>query len=668
MRSFLARVARRWIFTIGTKLAVLIILLIGGISLFIYHYFPARLESQAMSAISDKAHSITEMMAFNVSPALYFEDRDGAAEALGGARRSEGLVYIVVLDDSGNEFASIGRRMADRVDFLSTSHHDYISPDGYVFRTTTPVIHNGRQIGRFYLGLSLLELRSKISVIRANIAMVSFIIFIIGVVAVIAISTLVTGPLTQMVETAEKIAAGDLTKRAKIASRDEVGHLARTFNLMVENLETTQRELEEINLHLEKRVEERTKKLRQEINERKRTEKEKEKLQEQLLQAQKMKAIGTLAGGVAHDFNNLLTAIKGYAEMGLSKSKRDDPIHNYLERIHYAGEKAANLTRQLLLFSRKQPMLVAACNVNVTIENFLEMLSRLIGENITIKTELNPSLWTVQADEGNIEQVIMNLAVNARDAMPEGGTLTIKTENVSLDAKYPKLSPDTYPGHFACISFSDTGIGMAEALIDRIFEPFFTTKGPGEGTGLGLSVVYGIIKEHKGWIDVYSEPNQGSVFKIYLPAVYEELPEGLEEDQFVRTSSGNGERIFLVEDEEAVREFAINVLRENGYTVIVATSAEEALQIFDRENGEFNLIFSDIVLPAQNGLQLVDQLLSRRPDLRILLCSGYPDDKSKWSAIQQRGFRFLQKPYSIHELLKAVSETMGAAVPETEVS
>jgi signal transduction histidine kinase/ActR/RegA family two-component response regulator len=668
MDSFLKRFVHRWMFTIHTKLAVLITLLVGGICLFIYYYFPARLESQAMSALSDRAHSITEMMAFSVSPALYFEDRDDIMEALAGVRRTKGLVYIVVHKESGEEFAAVGKTLADRADYLSTDHDRHISPDGDVFRTTRPIIHNGQEIGRFYLGLSLRELRSKISASRANIATVSFVIFIVGMMAVIAISTLVTGPLTQMVDTAEKIADGDLTKRTSVSSKDEIGHLARAFNLMVENLGHAQKELESINRNLEMRVEERTKELRQEIGERKRAEQEKEKLQEQLLQAQKMKAIGTLAGGVAHDFNNLLTAIKGYAEMGLSKVTRDEAVHNYLEKIHYAGAKAADLTRQLLLFSRKQPMLAVACNVNNTIKKFLKMLDRLIGEDITIETKLKSDLWTVQADEGNIEQVIMNLAVNARDAMPDGGTLTIATENVNLDAKYPKLSPDTYPGQFVCMSVSDTGVGMSKDMMSRIFEPFYSTKGPGEGTGLGLSVVYGIVKEHKGWIGVYSEPGQGSIFKIYLPAVTDEMAEEQGEEYYTQAYNGNGERILLVEDEEAVRDFAINVLRESGYTVFIAVTAEEALKVFDQENGNFDLLFSDIVLPGLSGLQLVEQLRSRRSDLRILLCSGYSEDKSQWSRIREEKYRFLQKPYSINELLKAVAESMGSAVTPKRMS
>lgn len=409
-------------------------------------------------------------------------------------------------------------------------------------------------------------------------------------------------------------------------------------------------------------------------DEQKRWEEEKEKLQAQLLQAQKMEAIGTLAGGVAHDFNNLLTTIQGYTEIAMLDADQTEPLHKNLEQIHYAAERAAGLTRQLLLFSRKQPMELVAIQVNRTIEGLLKMLKRLIGEDIAIKTELEPDLWAVRADIGNIEQVFMNLAVNARDAMPEGGTLTIKTHKVTLDDEYCKMIPDARPGKFVCLSVADTGTGMDKAVLQRIFEPFFSTKEFGKGTGLGLAVVYGIVKQHEGWINVYSEPGQGSIFKVYLPACSVHLEDEPEEKVLLQKLQGNGERILLVEDEEAVREFTSKVLRDNGYTVFEAADVKEALEIFEKENREFHLVFSDMVLPDKSGLQLVDQLLSVRPELLVLLSSGYSDDKSQWPIIREKGFRFLQKPYSIPELLKVVRETKvsgrmkqkKAAMPNTQ--
>jgi signal transduction histidine kinase/CheY-like chemotaxis protein len=396
-----------------------------------------------------------------------------------------------------------------------------------------------------------------------------------------------------------------------------------------------------------------------EISERKQAEEEKEKLQAQLLQIQKMEAIGILAGGVAHDFNNILTAILGYTDLAMMKVDEADPLYRDLKQIDISATRAASLTRQLLLFSRRQPMEFTSFNLNTTVDNLLKMLHRLIGEDIAIKTELDPELWTVQADAGNIEQVIMNLTVNARDAMPEGGTLTIKTENMHVDEDYCKTYTYAHPGRFVCISVQDTGVGMDKEIIDSIFEPFFTTKGPGKGTGMGLSVVYGIVKQHDGWVNVYSEPGQGSTLKIYLPASSLKAEDETKETISLKGLQGSGERILLVEDEEEVREFATMVLGENGYVVYDAANAEEALDIFDKEAGSFDLIFSDVVLPGKSGIQLVDQLISHKPEIRILLSSGYTDHKSQWPVIRERGFRFLQKPYGLTDLLRAIREAIG---------
>ena len=388
-------------------------------------------------------------------------------------------------------------------------------------------------------------------------------------------------------------------------------------------------------------------------------EEEKEKLQAQLLQAQKMEAIGILAGGIAHDFNNILTAIQGYTDLAMMKMDEADPLYRDLKQIDLSATRAANLTRQLLLFSRRQPMEFTPINLNTTVDNLLKMLNRLIGEDITIKTELEPELWTVKADAGNIEQAIMNLTVNARDAMPEGGTLTITTENVNLDEDYCKTYTYARPGRFVCLTIEDTGIGMDKETIPHIFEPFFSTKGAGKGTGMGLSVVHGIVKHHEGWVNVYSEPGQGSTLKIYLPAVSLKPEEEPEDAISQKDLQGSGENILLVEDEEGVREFATSALHENGYVIYEAASAEEALDIFEKEKGNFDLVFSDVVLPGKGGLELIDQLLSQKPDLRVLLSSGYTDQKSQWPVIRKRGFRFLQKPYALTDLLRGINEAIG---------
>ncbi|MGA1790272.1 MAG: PAS domain S-box protein [bacterium] len=392
------------------------------------------------------------------------------------------------------------------------------------------------------------------------------------------------------------------------------------------------------------------------ITERKETEKALIKSEERFLQAQKMEAIGRLAGGVAHDFNNLLTIITGNSDLLLDELDKDDPKRNDIEEIYKAGERATGLTRQLLAFSRRQMLQPKVLDIDAVVGETEKMLRRLIGEDIELVTILGPALGRVKADPGQVVQIIINLAVNARDAMPKGGRLTIKTENVILDEDMCKVIPESRPGGFICLAFEDTGVGMDKATLNQIFEPFFSTKGPGEGTGLGLSTVYGIVKQHDGFINVYSEPGQGSTFKVYLPILsikQERTSKGI---SALERFQGHGERILLVEDEEGVRKFAKKALSKNGYEVLEATNAQEALNLFEKEKGAFHLVLSDVVLPDQNGIQLIDQLLSRNQELTVLLSSGYSDQKSQWPVIYERNFQFLKKPYNTLTLLQAVKD------------
>jgi len=390
-------------------------------------------------------------------------------------------------------------------------------------------------------------------------------------------------------------------------------------------------------------------------------------LKEQLLQAQKMESIGILAGGVAHDFNNLLLAMQGYVEISMRKLENTHPVYKNLAKVHSTISKAADLVRQLLLFSRKQPMNFTSINLNEIVSNMAKMLQRLIGENISIRLDLQSDLWSIQADTGKIEQIIVNLAVNAKDAMPQGGELNIKTENVHINNELLSCIPNSRQGQFVCLSIADTGAGMDKQTLTHIFEPFFTTKEAGKGTGLGLPVVYGIVKEHKGWINVDSEKDKGTVFKIYLPAQFHAKNLNKQENQsFALNLQGEKERILLIEDEEDVRDVVATVLMDNGYTVIEAGTAMEALDIFNREKVKFDLVLSDMVLPDQNGLKLVEQLLSKDPEITVILSSGYTDYSSHMPVIQKKGFLFLQKPYSIDALLLLIKQALDQKRKKTE--
>ncbi len=394
------------------------------------------------------------------------------------------------------------------------------------------------------------------------------------------------------------------------------------------------------------------------ITERKKAEEEKEIIRLQLHQAQKMDAIGRLAGGIAHDFNNILTTIRGNAELTMELVGKFEEAQANLREIILSVAHAAKLTRQLLIFSRGHSFELRPLDLNTTVEGLLSMLKRLLGEDIEIQTSLAEGLWCVRADEGSLEQVLLNLSVNARDAMPGGGKLSITTENVPPGRMPGPAAGQRGPLGSVCLTVRDTGTGIPKDVIQRIFEPFFSTKEKSKGTGLGLSVVYGIVKQHGGWIDVASAPEKGSVFRVFLPAVAEK-PELADEagvslgDEPGGASTG---RVLLVEDDERVRSVAGDALREHGYEVFEAGGVESALEIFRKEADEgFDLVFSDVVLPDGNGVALVETILGERPGQSVLLTSGYVDDKSHWEIISERGYGFLQKPYSLADLLGAVA-------------
>lgn len=382
-------------------------------------------------------------------------------------------------------------------------------------------------------------------------------------------------------------------------------------------------------------------------------------LEEQLRQSQKMEAIGQLAGGVAHDFNNLLTAINGYSALALQRLEDGHPIKSYLEEVKKAGDRAANLTRQLLAFGRKQILQPLALNLNSVVADMNKMLRRLIGEDIVLTAKLDPDVGKVMADPGQIEQVLVNLIVNARDAMPRGGDLTIETENVELDEEYGSKHVEVAPGKYVLLAVSDTGDGMAEEVRRRIFEPFFTTKEKGKGTGLGLSTVYGIVKQSGGNVTVYSEPGKGTTFKVYLPQVESGTREP-KETVVEAAPLGGSETVLLVEDEEVVRGLARRILEQAGYSVVEAGKADEALRFCEEHAAEINLLLTDIVMPEMSGKELADKLRSQCPDLKMLFMSGYTDEAIVHHGVLDSDVGFIQKPFTPAALVKKLREVLDS--------
>jgi PAS domain S-box-containing protein len=381
-------------------------------------------------------------------------------------------------------------------------------------------------------------------------------------------------------------------------------------------------------------------------------------LEEQLRHSQKMEAVGRLAGGVAHDYNNVLTAINGYAELLMAGLRAGDPLRKHAEEILKAGSRAAALTHQLLAFSRKQILQPRVLDPNGVVSNMESMLRRLVGEDVELTASLAPDVGRIRADPGQLEQVIMNLVVNARDAMPRGGTVTIETANVEFDRKYVERRTEVQPGRYVLIAVTDTGCGMDAATLEHLFEPFFTTKEQGKGTGLGLSTVYGIVKQSSGHIWVYSEPGRATTFKIYFPRV-DAPPDAPPAPAPVGPVSGH-EVVLVVEDHEFVRALATAVLGQCGYTVLEAANGGEALLICEKHEGPIHLMITDVVMPKMSGPELVERVRPIRPELRILYTSGYTDNAIVHHGALDEGTPFLQKPFSPRALAEKVRELLDA--------
>lgn len=395
------------------------------------------------------------------------------------------------------------------------------------------------------------------------------------------------------------------------------------------------------------------------ISERKRAEEALRASQLQLQQSQKLEAIGQLAGGVAHDFNNMLTAIIGYTDLSLRRVGLENPIRRNLEETKKAAERAASLVRQLLAFSRKQILAPKVLDLNDVVKDMQKMLTRLIGENIKLATRLETDLGSVKADPCQVEQIIVNLVVNARDAMPRGGRVTIETANFTLDHRIASKHVAVTPGEYVMLAVSDTGSGMDQETQARIFEPFFTTKEVGKGTGLGLSTVYGIVKQSGGNIWVYSEPGMGTVFKVYLPRIDDTIVSMIAKQEQEANAPRGTETILLVEDEEIVRGLTRKILMQAGYNVLDAKSGHEALRLCHTHAGPIDLLLTDVVMPEISGKEVADRLLQLRPATRVLFMSGYTGEAIVQHGVLDANVKFIQKPFTWVALTKKVREVLN---------
>lgn len=451
-------------------------------------------------------------------------------------------------------------------------------------------------------------------------------IFALTFFIAIFIARYISRPLSTLSKEIKEVGMGDFHRLVNIKTGDEIEELVGSFNEMGKKLD-------------ERKV-------------------ENEKLQKQLFLSQKMEAIGTLTGGIAHDFNNMLNVILGYTQMVIDETKKDSTQRRYAQQVQKAGQSAAELVQQLLAFSRRQVIDPKIININEAIDNLVKMLHRIIGENIALKLSLSENVSPVMADPGQMVQVIMNLCVNARDAMPQGGELTVETSNTTIDEAYCQIHPWAHPGHYTLLSITDTGMGIDSETQTRIFEPFFTTKELGKGTGLGLAIVYGIIKQHKGLINVYSQKGQGTTFKIYLPSASGKA-EALEASKIAKVTGGK-ETILLAEDNDMLRELAETILKGLGYTVIAAKNGDEAVQIFTTNSDKIQLAILDMIMPVCSGKEAYERMRAVKPLLKVIFVTGYSIATHHTESIAKEKLPLLQKPFTKESLAKKVREALDS--------
>lgn len=585
-------------------------------------YMIDRMTADFNAHIDEKGHTVTKLLAkFSVIPIITY-DYWALEDYIDEVMKDKEIVYAVVRNAQKKSLTS------------SESMPGLDKTKNRLYRAS--VYHNNKIVG---------EVEVHIQTTRFKEILVHNLLFfggmIIGTIilcfiASYLISTATTRSLKQIVESMKQVELGDFSIRQAVRSKDEIGSLARGFNEMLDQIEQRNKEISWANEQLEKEMEERR------------------IMEEQLRQSQKLEAIGTLAGGVAHDFNNLLTTIIGYSQLLLMK-KDNISEHEQIEAIFEAAEKATGLVRQLLAFSRKQVMNIKVINLNDIVSNISKMLKRLIGENIEIKLMLNDSVGNIKADPGQVEQVIVNLVVNARDAMPDGGKLYLEINSAELDEEYCRMHANILPGPYVVLSVTDTGKGIPSEIKDKIFDPFFTTKKAGEGTGLGLATVYGIITQMKGNIYVYSELDHGTTFKIYFPEV-DEAVDGTRREQTVMTHGT--ETILVVDDEPSILRLLSDMLQPLGYSVLQAISAEEALEIAKDNDTGIDLLLTDVIMTNMNGLELAKAIKPLQPNIKVLLMSGYTDNIITQKGVISAGVNFIPKPLIPTVVTNKIREVM----------
>ncbi len=606
-------------------------------------------------AMTREMLSTADILGANSTAALEFDDPAAGEETLSALDADPRIVTAVIYTPEGQVFAAYaGSRSGIPVPPLPIHSPAQFLKDGYL-HLFQPIMLGDDRIGTIYLQSDLHDLYARLQ----RYALIALAVLASALLVAFVLSSrlqrVISGPILGLVRTTRVVTEKrDYSARAEKTSDDEIGLLIDAFNEMLAQIQARDRTL----LAARDELEERANDLHRELTERKRAEEALRETEEQLRQSQKMEAVGMLAGGIAHDFNNLLVPVSGYSELLMARLKDDETLRKYAEQIHKSSERAASLVGQLLAFSRKQVLQPQVLDLNSVVSDMNEMLRRLIGEDVDLATVLEPHMGRVKADPGQIEQVILNLVVNARDAMPGGGKLTIETANVVLDETYARKHMAVKPGPYVVMAVSDTGHGIDEKTQSLLFEPFFTTKDKSKGTGLGLSTVYGIIKQSGGSIWVYSEPGKGATFKVYLPRI---------DDPVVRSAGPEGaalqvrgsETVLVVEDEEDVRGLVCEVLRNEGYRILEAEDGERAIAISLEYPDTIHLMITDVVMPGMSGRETCDRITPGRPGMKVLYISGYTDNAIVHHGVLDPGTAFLQKPFTLRVLLQKVHAALN---------
>lgn len=619
-------------------------LVIGAIALFVFLFFPSAMEKRGRAALVSKGHSIADVATFSVEASVFFNDKTELENAVAGILRAEGVVRVEVWSETEGLLLAQNQTLEE----FRESTESVESQEPQLIRIDENMWFRGDRIGTLSLFLSQENLLRDVARTRTAVGFVALLIFLAGVGALVALSRLVTRPLGRMAKAAEAIAAGNLSRRAPVHPGTEVGALAETFNEMVARLEDSQTQLQEVNQELELRVEERTRDLMES--------------EAKLQQIQKMEAVGRLAGGVAHDFNNLLTVITGHVDLLLLERTEGDPDFSELEDMKTAADRAADLTRQLLAFGRRQVLRPRNIDPNQLVSDWVSMLSRVMGEHIRMETRCGEGVGEIVADPGQLERAILNMAMNAKDAMPKGGILTLETETIDHIRARLAYAAAIPPGRYAMVTIKDTGMGISRSDLPKVFEPFFSTKEFGDGSGLGLAMVDGIVNQSGGFIFVDSELGKGTEFRLFFP----EAP--VEGEAAVRATAVSDsalvpghETILVVEDEDMVRKLTCSILKRAGYTVLSVAGSLEAIGVLKNHQGPIDLVLTDVIMPGMTGDQLAVQVQAICPDSAVLFMSGHSG--SALEGVSKMDVDLLEKPFTADQLAKAVRSVLDQKRP-----